>query len=55
MTQLQQAGSVSGFVFRKDGARGAVWYTKWREADGRQVKRKVGPAWTGRGRPAAGR
>ena len=27
---------------------------KWRCADGRQVQRRLGPAWTGRGRPPAG-
>ena len=27
---------------------------KYRLPDGRQVQRKVGPAWTGRGRPPAG-
>jgi hypothetical protein len=31
-----------------------VWYAKWREPGGRQVKRRIGPAWTGRGRPPTG-
>jgi integrase len=44
----------SGHVFRVDRARGPVWYAKYRLPDGRQVQRKVGPAWTERGRPAAG-
>ena len=44
----------SGFVFRLEKARGASWWAKYRLPDGTQVKRKVGPAWTGRGRPAAG-
>jgi hypothetical protein len=35
-------------------ARGPVWYAKFRLPDGRQVQKKLGPAWTGRGRPAAG-
>jgi integrase len=44
----------SGFVFRRRGARSDAWYTKYRLPDGRQVKRKIGPAWSERGRPAAG-
>jgi integrase len=41
-------------VFRAERVRGDVWYAKYRLPDGRQVQRKIGPAWTGRGRPAAG-
>jgi integrase len=41
-------------VFRVDRARGPVWYAKYRLPDGRQVQRKIGPAWTERGRPAVG-
>jgi integrase len=48
------ARPVSGHVFRVERARGPVWYAKYRLPDGRQVQRKLGPAWTGRGRPAAG-
>ena len=44
----------SGFVFRLEKARGASWWAKYRLPDGTQVKRKIGPAWTGRGRPAEG-
>jgi integrase len=33
----------SGFVFVRDGARGPVWYAKYRLPDGRQVKRSIGP------------
>jgi integrase len=44
----------SGHVFKVDRARGAVWYAKYRLPDGRQVQRKIGPASTERGRPAAG-
>jgi integrase len=43
----------SGHVFRLDRARGPVWYAKYRLPDGRQVQRKIGPAWTERGRPPA--
>ena len=35
-------------------ARGPVWCAKYRLPDGRQVQKKLGAAWTGRGRPAAG-
>ncbi|MGH3265172.1 MAG: tyrosine-type recombinase/integrase, partial [Trebonia sp.] len=41
-------------VFRREGARRPVWYARYRLADGRQVPRKIGPAWTERGRPADG-
>jgi integrase len=44
----------SGFVFRLEKARGASWWAKYRLPDGTQVKRKIGPAWVGRGRPAEG-
>src|SRR5581483_9853591 len=47
-------GAVSGHVFRVERARGPVWYAKYRLPDGRQVQKKLGPAWTGRGRPASG-
>jgi len=45
---------ISGHVYRRDGKRGPVWYAKYRLPDGRQVQRKIGPAWRERGRPAAG-
>ncbi len=44
----------TGHVFRVDRQRGPVWYAKYRLPDGRQVQRKIGPAWTERGRPATG-
>jgi integrase len=31
-----------------------AWYAKYRLPDGRQVQKKLGPAWTQRGRPTAG-
>jgi hypothetical protein len=34
--------------------RGPIWYAKYRLPDVRQVQKKIGPAWTGRGHPAAG-
>ncbi len=45
---------VSGHVYRVERKRGPVWFAKYRLPDGRQVQKKIGPAWTGRGRPAAG-
>jgi integrase len=51
---IQSAGPASGHVFCRDGKRGAVWYAKYRLPDGRQVKRRIGPAHTGRGRAPAG-
>jgi len=44
----------TGHVFRVERARGPAWYAKYRLPDGRQVQKKLGPAWSGRGRPAAG-
>lgn len=38
-------------VLRREGVRGAVWYVKFRDADGRQVKERLGPeteGWTER-------
>jgi hypothetical protein len=54
---LRMAGDFippTGHVFRVERARGPVWYAKYRLPDGRQVQKKIGPAWTERGRPAAG-
>ncbi len=45
---------VSGHVKRVRRDRGDVYYLKYRLADGRQVQRKLGPVWAGRGRPPAG-
>jgi integrase len=45
---------VSGHVILREGARGAVYYLKYRLADGRQVKRRLGPAWSQRGRAPGG-
>jgi integrase len=50
----QLARPISGHVFRVERQRGPVWYMKYRLPDGRQVQKKLGPAWTRRGRPAAG-
>jgi len=44
----------TGHVFRVERASGPVWYAKYRLPDGRQIQKKLGPAWSDRGRPAAG-
>ena len=44
----------TGIVYRVERVRGPVWYAKYRLPDGRQVQKKLGPAWTDRGRPASG-
>ncbi|MHB8491507.1 MAG: tyrosine-type recombinase/integrase [Solirubrobacteraceae bacterium] len=44
----------SGHVFRVERKRGPVWYVKYRLPDGRQRQRKLGPAYSERGRPPAG-
>jgi hypothetical protein len=53
---MSGAGAIdpTGSVFRREGARRPVWYSKYRLPDGRQVQRKTGPAWIDRGRPQAG-
>jgi hypothetical protein len=48
------AGIPTGHIFRVERERGPVWYAKYRLPDGRQVPKKVGPAWTERSRPANG-
>ena len=54
LARARPALPVSGHVFRVERKRGPVWYAKYRLPDGRQVQRKLGAAWTGRGRPAGG-
>lgn len=44
----------TGHVFRVQRRRGAVWFAKYRLPDGRQVQKRIGPAWSERGRPPAG-
>jgi hypothetical protein len=52
--QFDQDRLASGHVFRREGARGSVWYAKYRLPDGRQVQKRIGRAHPGRGRPPAG-
>lgn len=44
----------TGSVYRLEGKRRPVWYARYRLPDGREVRKKIGPGWTERGRPAAG-
>jgi Phage integrase family len=52
---LSQGGSISGHVFRVDRRSGPVWFAKYRLPDGRQVQKRIAPAWTRPGgrRPAS--
>jgi integrase len=52
--QRLSLGRASGHVKLVERKRGAKWYVKFRLANGRQVQRCLGPAWTERGRPPAG-
>jgi len=45
---------VTGHASLRERKRGSVWYLKYRLADGRQVQKLLGPAWTERSRPPAG-
>lgn len=45
---------ISGHVMLRAGKRKPVYYLKYRLPDGRQVKRRLGFAWSGRGRAPAG-
>lgn len=45
---------ISGHVFKRKGKRGAVWYAKFRLPDGRQQKRRLGPAWAEKTTPPDG-
>jgi integrase len=47
---------VTGHIKLKPRKRGPQWYVKYRPngPQGRQVEKKLGPAWTERGRPPAG-
>jgi len=52
--QDAMSARVTGHVSLKQRQRGSVWYLKYRLADGRQVQKLLGPAWTEHGRPSAG-
>ena len=48
------AARVSGHVELIQRKRGPQFYVKYRLADGRQVMKRLGPAWSGQGRPPDG-
>jgi integrase len=45
---------ATGHVYIVKRKRGDHWYIKYRRPDGRQIQKKLGPAWIGNGRPPAG-
>jgi integrase len=47
-------GRVTGHVKLLKGKRGDSWYLRYRLSSGRQVQKRLGPAWTERSRPPAG-
>ena len=51
-TRSSQLGPISGHVYLQQGARGPSWYYRARLP--REVRKRLGPAWTGKGRSPAG-
>lgn len=51
---MAATGAVTGHVHLVERTRGSKWYVKYRLADGHQVQKMLGPAWTAHGRPPAG-
>jgi integrase len=51
---IRHDGRVTGHVSLRKRKRGAVYYLRYRLADGRQVQKLLGPAWTKRSRPPEG-
>lgn len=45
---------VTGHIRKVPRKRGDQWYLRWRDADGEQGQKLLGPAWTKRSRPPAG-
>ncbi len=48
------APTVTGHTRLVERREGAVYYARIRTVDGRQIQRRIGPKWKGRGRPEAG-
>lgn len=48
------SGRVTGHVKLARGKRGDSWYLRYRLPSGRQVQKRLGSAWTEKGRPPAG-
>lgn len=54
MARHRGQSDVSGHVELIQRKRGAQFYVKYRLKDGRQVMKRLGPAWTEAGRPPEG-
>src|SRR5215211_1214057 len=54
MTPTPYPGRATGHVKLVQRKRGDQWYMKYRLPDGRQVQKRLGPAWDGPGRPPHG-
>lgn len=50
----RRKAEVSGHIELIQRKRGSQFYAKYRLADGRQVMKRLGPVWSGRGRPTDG-
>lgn len=48
------ATTVSGHINLRKGARGGVWYVKWRDATGRQHEKRLAKEWNHAGAPPPG-
>jgi hypothetical protein len=46
--------AVTGHAKLREGKRGDVWYLRFRTPSGKQVEKRLGPAWAERSRPPAG-
>jgi integrase len=47
-----RTGPISGHIYLKHGPRGSSWYYRGRLPH--ETRKRLGPAWTGKGRPPAG-
>jgi integrase len=50
---LDPQAPISGHVRLYEGKRRKTWYARWRDQQG-QHEKKLGPAWTGKGKPPEG-
>jgi integrase len=54
LARMPGGNAASGHVQLRRGARGGVFYLKYRLPDGRQLQHRLGPEWRDTGRPPAG-
>src|SRR3954465_5241759 len=54
LARMPGGNAASGHVQLRRGARGGVFYLKYRLPDGRQLQHRLGPEWRDSGRPPAG-